>query len=56
MPLGVTHVDVTTTGGLTTDQTTKLKEALQELSKDSDFAGASFYLNTDYIGGRPNDR
>lgn len=52
----LSHLDVNTTGYLTTAQSTKIKAELLKLAEDTDFADVSFYLNLDYIGGRPNDR
>lgn len=52
----VTHLDTNSTGVLTTSQTNKLKNTLRKLATDSEFSGVSFYINLEYIGGRPNDR
>lgn len=52
----LTHLDLNGTGTLNAAQEAKLRTALQVLSKDKDFEGTSFYLNNEFIGGRPNDR
>lgn len=47
------HLDITTDFAVTQDQ----KDRLTELANHDDFkTDVSFYLNGDYIGGRPNDR
>lgn len=50
------HLDTNSTGFLTTSQSNKLKNVLRKLALDSEFSGVSFYVNLEYIGGRPNDR
>lgn len=51
-----THLDVNSTGELTAKQHLKIKNALLALATNSDFEDVSFYINSEYIGGRPNDR
>jgi len=54
--MDATHLDLNSTGTLNSFQIAKLQTALQALAEDKDFSGISFYLNSDFIGGRPNDR
>lgn len=52
----MTHLDFESTGGIDSEQETALKAAIANLIANERFEDVSFYLNGDYIGGRPNDR
>lgn len=47
-----THLDLTTTGEPTSEQLL----AIKTLCTHKDLTGVSIYLNSEFIGGRPNDR
>jgi len=46
------HLDITSDGDVTAAQ----KSALIALANTSAFSTVSVYLNSEFIGGRPNDR
>lgn len=54
---GATHFDIVTEGELTSAQRLRIENIVNAMTKEPDFKGiTSFYLNGEYIGGRPNDR